>query len=250
MPIKRQDANLTFLLTGLKTGLDFRGHLIKPGATPLTRASFRITENGKPAKNWAPVQIVISDATGNVLTQEIPSPLSEHYYKNGETVIDFPKMLCADETWKLRIEFAQTPRSQFPSDQLWALRGLSIPANDTVIFSDESTIKKGWTLRLLGIGGPGIRRWRLNDGTSGNKVEVRARLSLPCESLRLNLLATDNQGRKFTGSITGYKDIAGDNEREFSFNFPNLPADARTLDLTFAISASRYVEYTVKPSAP
>ena len=251
LPIKKQDGNLTFLLTGLTTGSDYMGRRIKLAETPLTRASFRITENGKLTKDWAPVQIVISDATGNLLTHEIPSPLKdESHYKNGEAVINFNKMLCADETWKLRVEFTQTPGSQFPADQLWALRGLGIPANDTVVFSNEATVKNGCTLRLLGIGGPGVRRWRLNSATSSKDIEVRARLSLPCENIRLNLLATDDHGRKFIGSITGYSDIAGDNEREFSFNFSNLPSDARTLDLTFAISTSRYAEYLVKPSVP
>ena len=251
LPIKKQVGDLTFALTELKAGLDSRGGSASPGDISLTRASFRITEQGKPVKSWSPVRFEVSDATGNHVSEEVTSPFNYKYnYRNGEMRVELQRMLCIEETWKLRVEFAQSSGEQFTADQIWTLRGLTVPGQNTLISSNETAMREGYTLRLVGIGGRGRVEWSPEYASSGDQIKVRARVSLPCDGMRLSLLATDDKGRKFTGFVQGYKDVDKDNEREFSFSFQDIPSDARSLDLTFAIHKSLYAEYLVKPSVP
>jgi hypothetical protein len=65
---------------------------------------------------------------------------------------------------------------------------------------------------------------------------------MPCDGLRLSLFAIDDRGRRFTGIGAGYTDKANDREREFSFSFWDIPPNAKSLDLTFAIHKTRYAD--------
>jgi hypothetical protein len=82
------------------------------------------------------------------------------------------------------------------------------------------------------------------------RAEVRARISLPCDGLRLSLFAINDRGRRFTGIGAGYTDIDKDREREFSFSFSDIPPNVKSLDLTFAIHKTRYAEFLAKPAKP
>jgi hypothetical protein len=249
-PITRREDDLAFSLTKLKLNMSYDEKAV-PHYGLNYRAFFVITRRDKSTREWAPVSVKISDATGNLISQEIYSPLNKFHYEKGEVFIDLDRGLCFDEVWKLNVEFARTELTHFAPEELWIIGNLQLPQRNSVALSTENTFHQGMKLRLVGIGGPGIREWTTSQSASGEqRAEVRARISLPCEGVRLNLFARDDRGRRFTGVVTGYTDIPSDREREFSFSFSDIPPDAKSLDLTFAIHKSRYAEFLAKPVAP
>lgn len=252
LPVTQQTGDLTFTLTDLRTGVDQIGESVEPDQRPLTQASFRITERGRPSRFWAPVRIVISDATGNRLFYDLSNRRSsEATYKNGGAQVSLLKMLCAEEVWKLGVEFARTSDYRSPSEALWTVPDVSIPGENKIDFSDKSAVRMGREVRLVGIGGTGTLQWQPDASVGGYwKAVVKARVSSLHGASSLSLIATDKRGRRFTGVSQGYEDIGGNNGREFTFYFNDLPDDVKALNLTFAIHESHYAEFLAKPVAP
>ena len=248
-PITRREDDLVFSLTKLNLNMNYDEKSL-PNYGLNYQAYFVITRGNKSTREWAPVSVKISDATGNLISEELNSPLSEFNYKNGEVFIDLDHGICLDEVWKLKVEFARIEHSHFAPDEIWTIGGLKLPTANTIIRSTENTMRQGRRLRLIGIGGPGMRQWEPGTASGGQITEVRARISLPCEDFRLSLFARDNRGRKYTGSVTGYTDLPSDKEREFSFSFSDIQPGAKSLDLTFAIHKTRFAEFLAKPATP
>jgi hypothetical protein len=148
------------------------------------------------------------------------------------------------------VEFAHTADYPFPSEALWTVPDVSIPGENTLDLSDKSAVRMGRQLRLVGIGGTGDIKWPPDDNTGGYwKAVVRARVSAPYDHSRLSLIATDERGRRFFAQSQGYRDIASDKEREFTFYFHNLPDDVKVINLTFAMHQSHHAEFLAKPAA-
>jgi hypothetical protein len=61
---------------------------------------------------------------------------------------------------------------------------------------------------------------------------------------RLTLRGVDDRGRELIGEAEDPRAIAGGQEYDFRLR---LPPDARTVDLTFGIDTTRYVEFVAKP---
>lgn len=252
-PITRNDGPLAFTLTGLDTGLLFCGTVkpALPGQFASTCAIFRISNDGKPAKEWEPVRVVFSDATGNQVINEIArSNSGPRYNDTGEIETWLYKNLCADESvWKLNVEFSRTFAARFSPDEIWLVKNIRAPQQDELIRLGESDSRQGARVRLVGIAGTGIVEWSPGNTTSNYLTEIRARVSLPCDGLRLTLTAKDDSGRIVMVSNTGYKDVPVDDEREYSFHL-QVPSDASTLDLQFALHKSRFAEFLAHPSKP
>jgi hypothetical protein len=252
-PITRVDGPLNFTLTGLDTGLliceSVRPAL--PGQLALTRATFRIASNGKPTREWEPARVVLSDATGNQVINEIGVSVSgPRYNDKGEMEMWLTKSLCADESaWKLNVEFSRASTAQFSPEETWIVKGIRTPQENELIRLSESTSRQGATMRLIGIAGPGVVRWTPDAPSSKMLAEIRARVSLPCDGLRLTLMATDDRGRNVVVSNSGYTDVTEDNEREYRFDL-KIPPDASALDLRFALHKSRFAEFLARPSKP
>src|SRR5207245_8352900 len=99
-----------------------------------------------PTRAWKPVEITVSDATGNTY-----KPFSLFPEQRGaETRLYFDGALWPDEpAWKVRTEFARI--AGFSPAELWTVRGLALPQSGSASYSNVEATRQGVTLRLYRI---------------------------------------------------------------------------------------------------
>jgi hypothetical protein len=210
---------------------------------------FYIKQKGVPATNWSPEQIAESDATGNNYfggVEERDIGNQPHYFF---LFSPWPN----EPVWKLRMELSKT--SSFNSDELWTIPNIPV-TQGTIQDTMRDSIMKNRPVAQADINGvhvkvyPAIQYeyphgWAIKNGNRRNvtivfstePVAASADMSLTVVSV------TDDQGHTLnnpypTGSI-------GISQRQF--------ADTNTiqsLDVTLAVSKSRFVEFTVSPKQP
>ena len=106
LPAVRHNGDVAVALTSLRTGVEF-----PDGASPqkigffaATFATFRVSEQGKPSREWAPVEMTYEDATGN-RTQTREDRLT---WRGDEVGFPVYGQLPSDEAcWKVRAKFAR-----------------------------------------------------------------------------------------------------------------------------------------------
>lgn len=257
LPIVERDGDLAFTLTALEYGAK------PPSALRMarwegvcTRMSFRITEQGQPTQQWEPIAVTVSDATGNTMV-----PVQKaRYQSGGEAHLAFYGNLCPRETaWKLRVEFART--AGFTPADLWTVRRVPVPRRGHVGRPVTVTTPRGLTLTL-----------KLRSGDQSPEL-----FSLPVEivtavdGVRVALVkATDEQGRgivpvggRSPSFLPSQQEMPGQQvevvspsasgisaEEVFRGRYYQLrlPPRAKRLDLTFAVTKSRFAEFVVQPA--
>ncbi|MFN3650205.1 MAG: hypothetical protein ACK47B_11555 [Armatimonadota bacterium] len=236
-PIRKNAGDLTCILEKLVTGFGHRqlDARAAPGESPYTRATFRFEQEGKPTVEWQPVGITVSDATGNVL-----SPWDGFIVRRGKAQeLQFAAALSPRESaWKLRVELCRTARARFAPQETWTVQGLRVPARNEVISSTATTRLLGTQIQIQELTGPD-NAWL--------KPRVRVQVRNPRKGYRLTLRATDEHGRTFAGygTSSSARQQLGGMQCDF---FLNLPPDSRTLDLTLALSRSRFLELLARPA--
>jgi hypothetical protein len=235
LPVTKRAGDLTVTLTRLLTGLKHGGPDVVPDPE-WTCANFRIAQHGRPTKEWAPIEIPLSDATGNVNVPES----GNQYEHAGELHLAFQDGLCSNESaWKLRVECSRTAGFA-PPDQ-WTVRGVAVPKPGAVAHSTSSATRHGVELRLIGIAGIGAS---FPDGgpTDWDPPSVHVRARSPLDGKHLMLVrATDDRGREVSTFSSGSTD------RDRYSSGLKIPAGASSLDLTFAVHPSRFVEFLARP---
>ncbi len=240
-PITRSVGNVDFTLVEVKTGIGGQvspPRSLKPGDQPGACLKFRITENGHPTSAWALAGVRgLSDALGHTTGGGGWAGMT-----SGEG--DFSGVilggLCTNESaWKLKVEFAR--EANFPSNELWTLRGVPVPEDNAASVIDAVTNLQGAALRVYGMVGkkcptPRARRM-IGDLPAAHLVCT----NLPDEVQLKLIQAMDDRGRKVSSSAT-----ASDGT-DYVFGL-NLSADAKSVDLTFAVTKRIPVEYLIKPA--
>lgn len=114
LPLTRTIGNVTLTLDELTTDKP-----LEPGVRPAvgrphyTRANFSIREAYIPTNAWEPVEISISDATGNEVTNrndghDFVVVLDKE--KSGKIVVEMTRGLCPLEpVWKMRVKLMKSP---------------------------------------------------------------------------------------------------------------------------------------------
>jgi hypothetical protein len=235
LPITRRNGDLAVTLTEVTTGV-----LGSEGEMVSTRATFRLSQRGRPTDEWEPVESVITDATGNTYN----GPRWSYSSHEGQAIVQVAGGLPTSEAaWKLRFGFARTATARFAANEAVTVRHVATPRSKQFIPADRTAMLQGTTIQVLGIAGPG-----LNDGSSWygayRRPTVRVQLSAHADH-RLTLRAVDDRGREVFASA----DDPQTSHRGSEYHFPlTLPQDTRSLDLTFAIDRIRYVEFLAKPA--
>lgn len=244
------DVTLTELVAGAQTPYS-RGAGV-PRNDPLNKCvqiAFDTKQGGLSVTNWRPQHIETSDATGNQIRGWINSN-----YQNGKAVgYMFQPGLWPDEpAWKLRVEFSRD--SGFSDDELWAVTNVTVKAGTQQDVQDswnsnwnnsnkpkpafaEATVN-GIALKLY----PAIL-YNDQNGGGGKSVSFSlfAKPDPESQGMRLTVLnVTDDQGRKLDSRGSSW----GGGNYQYQFSGAR---NTQTLNLTFALHKSRFVEFTVKP---
>ena len=254
LPDSQSDGDLTVTLNKLVAGAQLpynRGNGVPKNDSfnKGVQLDFDIQQSGQTATNWSPVRVVTSDAAGNSLQVRI-----NPNYQNGQSSGYFCQQgLWPDEpAWKLRVEFSR--QSGFSDDEIWSVTNLQINAgsqqdvqnawNNNFNNSGKSnpafaeTTVNGVHLKLF----PAIRyQDPNNNGDQSVSFSLKADPDPEAGGMRLTVLkATDDQGHDLQnrGSSWG--------SGNYQYQYANA-RNVNSLNLTFAIHKSRFMEFTVKP---
>jgi hypothetical protein len=251
LPNSQSDGDLNVTLTKLVAGAQLpynRGNGV-PQNDPMNKCvqiALDVQQKGQSVTNWRPIRVVTSDATGNSIQGWI-----NDFRQNGqESGYFYQEGLWPDEpAWKLRVEFSRT--SGFSDDEVWVVTNVPVgPGTQQDVwnnFGNSDTARKaafaeatvnGIHLKLF----PAIQYQDQNNG-GGQSVSFSLKADPDPEAtgLRLTVLkAADDQDHilQNRGSSWG----GGNYQYQYS-GVRNL----KTLNLTFALHKSRFVEFTVKP---
>jgi hypothetical protein len=165
-------------------------------------------------------------------------------------------LLPRGEVWKARVEYVQ--RGGFAAGDLWTVKGVPVPRRGPEFFPEQSTTHDS---------GPVAFRLVPRRGTSG-ELHFMLRLDALPRGVRLRLVhARDNRGRLTfpreeeavvfpTASeaheqhVTVSAPFGGNRSEKWwgGYRRVRVAPDARTVNLTFAVVRSRFVEFVFQPS--
>jgi len=235
LPITARSGAWAFALAQFTTGepIPDRDKPARGWIAPWTSATFQVASNGQPSRAWTVAGVELTDATGN----------TAHAYRSaassleGQPVFGLSAALWPDEpAWKLRVEFSRI--ADFAPDERVSLPPIPVPEPDT-----HSLIHTQMTVQGATFSGKLLAHLAVPASIGNIRARAELVVSLvPVEGLRLRLVrAADDRGRELR-HLPGYAETSG------AHNFwLELPADARTLDLTFAVTRSRFLEFVARP---
>ena len=220
-------------------------------ASKCVQLDFDIQQKRQAVTNWRPVQVEISDATGNEITEYI-----NEYRQNGQREGYFYQwgLWPNEPAWKLRVEMSRT--SGFNDDDLWTMQNIPVRAgnqqdvwnywgnrrNADAAFA-ETTIN-GVHVKLF----PAIQYTTQNyfNGRNTKVVSVIFKTNPDAESAGMRmtpLTVTDDQGR------TLHNQGASWGGGDYQYEYP-ASGDIQSVNVTIALHKSRFVEFAVKPAQP
>jgi hypothetical protein len=249
LPSTRRTNGLEISLTKLETGLTGKETGHRPAgedAKSFSRATFTMKENGTPREKWSVCGIGASNAAGEVR----PAGSYGSLWQRGEHKVNFEGGLWLEETWKVNVDFART--GNFPSDELWFIKGVSVPKPGELMEARVVTNLHHAELQFLGVSGA---KAVLQEDYAGIQphANIHVRMPHPMDGLRLVLVEVrDDQGRKLaTNGSTARTSMGGrgNTPKEMLHGFAvEIPDDAKSLDITLAATRVRSVEFLAKPS--
>ncbi|HEY3761394.1 MAG TPA: hypothetical protein VGN23_06570 [Verrucomicrobiae bacterium] len=223
-----------------------------PKNDPLNKAvqvDFDVEQNGKPATNWYPIQLIASDATGNNATAWI----NENNQGNTPTYTFESTLWPNEPAWKLNVEFSR--RSGFSQDELWNIPNVPVKPGtqqDAQQFWDYSNQKKPAFAETT-INGVHLKVYPAIEYSNGqgnwmpgaaNKVvtiDFHTDPDIDSAGMRMTTMeVTDDQGHKLQQWGSGW----GSGNYQYSFAVTRA---METMNINVAVHKSRFVEFTVKP---
>ncbi len=243
IPATKSDGDLSVTLNGLTAGLKLR--MTSPESSdvvmevPGVQAVLKLA-GGQAGQIWQAKSVEILDATGNKWT-----PYSTMTFVkdvgDGEEFTFGGSLWPGEAAWKLRVEFSRT--AGFDRDELWTVRGIAVPKAKEMIKLADSTTRGESKLQLVAITGtkakqPGDMEWI----AEGGLVNISIRTTPKPEGERVSLVeATDDRGRRVEVR-PGPDWNSGNNV----FGLV-VPEGAKTVDCSFVLHKSRFVEFLAKP---
>jgi hypothetical protein len=274
LPITRSQDKVSFVLANAFV-TKMSGSIGPNAGEASLWTDYQVIEDGQPSANWRVVYRELYDATGNFIT----SP----EYSEGYSL---DALSFREPAWKLRVKFFGNENSRVASNAIWTVTNLSVPGPGKFILINQSNTLQRVPIRFGSFGGPGSFTYSnaitVHAEPLGKRVENdfanliawpstfslkthTPHLAIEIGNLsadqRLTVRSVDDQGRAVYGhkvndwayswepghkpSAVHYIDSWFDTER--GFVLLDLPADAKTVDLTFCIHTGRTAEFTFKP---
>ena len=239
---------LTQLETGL-TGMELGFTPSYPVRKPLTHAHFEVKEAEAATGNWR-----VSAVTAT-------SPWDENWRSGSGSSgwtnwvhgvdVDFLAALWLDEpAWKLRVEV--TRAANFPANELWKINGVPVPKPKEMIEMHVVTNINGIEVEFTGVSGSNAflnDRWYTGSPSYSN---LHLRSPYPADNIHITVVdVVDDRGRHAESAGNSIVPSAGGRGitlKELIQGFAlKIPEDAKTMDVTFAVTRSRYFEFLAKP---
>ncbi len=250
LPATRKTNDLEISLLKLETGLTGRDvgiGTVGRDTKVFTRGEFTMREHGQATEDWSVNQIE-STASSSEIHPKGNGVLS--IWLNHTNVFSFTGALWPEEpAWKLKVKLSRT--AHFPPQELWTIKGVLVPAPGQVSEVPSHTNIYGEEIEFLGVSSPNAQLpqdWTKMRPDSN----LHARTPFPLSNAHLTLVEVrDDQGRKLEAGGIAIRSSTGGRGatlRQTDYGFAvKIPDWAKTLDVTFAFSQSRSVEFLAKP---
>ncbi len=239
LPLTRAADGVDFTLESLQTGLGPMGtdRPAAPGEQPGTRVVVRASREGKPAP-WEPVDLTISDATGNRWTGGASSRQDRG---PGRNALQMSAALPSGEpAYRVGVRLART--AGFGPEELWTVRGLPVPARGKTVKLEREERVGEVLLQVRGLTGPGGTMAGSDISYTSSQAALHLHVVLPtglpeARRPRIDLVrVVDDRGRAVR--VAGYSS----SEKDYAFDLAVEPG-MRTLDATFAVHRPVQVEF-------
>ncbi len=249
LPATRKTNGIEISLVKLETGLTESDVGFGSGgrdAKAFTRGVFTIRDQGKTTEDWRVAQITASADSGEVR----PVLGNSGSWRDHKYLFNFTGALWLEEpAWKLKVEVSRN--AGFPPSELWTIKGVAVPASKKINEMLVQTNMYGEEIEFLGLSSP-LAKLPQDWTETQPEANLHARTAYPLSGERLTLVEVrDDQGRKLeTGgfAISNNTGGRGATVRQTDYGFAvKIPEGAKSLDVTFAFSQSRDVEFLVKP---
>jgi hypothetical protein len=240
LPITKTVGGVPFTLVALKTGILARhmpAQSPKAGEWEGAALTWMLPSSQKWSLDWELADFKgFTDAFGQNVGR---GGYSSSLLNNGEYLVCVDGGLCVEEpVWKVEAEFIR--KRNFPTNELWVIRGIAIPSGDQATSINLTTNINGTIIQLMGVSGANCPTPELRQSLSGRPI-VHLVSEVPVGA-KLNLArAVDGTGRE---ASDGWSSSDGP-EHVFGLK---IPKDAKTVDLTFVLTKRVPVTYYVKPS--
>jgi len=244
LPAVRRDGGLEFALTALQVRqgvTEYRPATVSTNDTG-TKLIFRVTTNGVPTVEWQPESVQLTDSAGNLLYLWARD---REVTEDGKGLF-FASNLWLDPTesaWRIKAEFSH--KSNYVPEELVTITNVPVKLNVSIPHGSSQATFKGVTLNIEKISGWWNGR---EDALLEVKMEQRpATIMQQPENFRISLVKiTDDRGQEVEVAKPprGYGVFGGSNSGIYGFV---LPKESKSLNLTFAYQASRFVDFAVKP---
>jgi hypothetical protein len=247
LPATKRAADVEVTLLDVRTGYDStaRTQYRKGGGSETTRGTnrldganntevkLRIRSLADTNQIWKAVGVQVSDATGNTMHSSGMS-----WNGIGPNFAFSPGLWPSERTWKLKLEIKQA--EGFTPEKLFTVKNVPLGAID-------SSNAVGWTTNFNGVTVTlaGILRRPPNTNNSWNSSQLSAvaltNSTLPAGT-QLDLLTV-----AFDQGTTNFLENWEYTDNTRTYFFRQIPLDAKSADITFALHQSRFFEFTVHP---
>ncbi|HXE43420.1 MAG TPA: hypothetical protein VN516_10375, partial [Candidatus Baltobacteraceae bacterium] len=242
LPVTKSDGDLSVTLTKVISGAQLSDENRGPLANKHLgfQINFDVLQKAQITTNWSPVQMEISDSTGN----HLKSSMGNQHPKDDPAGFYCNVNLWRENPWKVRLEFSQN--SSFDADEIWTV------TNVPIVTGNAPDVRNFWTnspaVAETMIHGIDVKIFPAAIFTNVSRgyrtVSFMFKTDPPAESegLQFKLLkVTDDRENQ----IPNPQHAEGNGR--YSFLFVN-PPDTRTLNATIALHKSRFVEFIVQPT--
>ncbi len=208
-----------------------------------TALRLAMTDLDSPSNDWEIAAIHVADATGNAAAN---SSLSANYGPGPERNYQFEPGLWPSEPWRLELLAARRPGSVFSARELVVFTNLALPAIGFTNRYTDSALVGTTKVSVIEFNRRAplpddVRSWS-SDDLSALKLSVA---NLPADGKFTLVRASDDAGRTLEVPSFGW----GHSEpHDATFSFRSVPAEARSLNLTFAVQTMRRFTFRVQPS--
>jgi hypothetical protein len=234
----KQDGELTIQLLSLATGLKsvpWQYFMLTNGGL-FSQARFRVTKNGRPDTAWFPANIKAIDRRG----QAIRFGTHALAHKDGDAVFNFEGLLDpANGPFHLQVEFMH--RSDYSPEELVTLKGVPFPSMGNSIELRQKAEAQGEEIileRAIGAFPEEVIDTSAQAGTTFFELTMQP----PTNAIHVDLIkALDEQGNRLS---VNYARVLGKGK----YRYGSPPGTkAKSIDLTFAMHKSRFVEFEATP---
>lgn len=208
---------------------------------PATHCAFTLQHSGGKATPWKVRSLQISDATGNRWKQHDLVSWAEGRPGPRLHISMLGALWESESAWDLRVELSRT--NGFEPAELLTLTNVPVPQADELIELRQPHLVNELDLEVVAIAGAGAEldqphKWLRHDG----KMNLALSMHEERGHKRITLVhVRDDQGRPVP-----FNDRPSGEGRDWAFGIEPRPG-ARSLNFTFAVHESRFVEFRARP---